>query len=48
MKANLLKVLHRLGLDELLLRLLIRLVEHLTKKREALENAIAHLLGVDG
>ncbi len=48
MKANMLKVLHRLGVDALLLRLLIRLVEHFTKKRDALESAIARLLGVDG
>ena len=48
MKAKLLKVLHRLGVDELLLRLLVRLVEHFTKKRDALEDAIARLLGVDG
>lgn len=47
MKANMLKVLHRLGVDALLLRLLIRLVEHFTKKRDALESAIARLLGVD-
>ena len=47
MKAKVLKVLHRLGVDALLLRLLVRLVEHFTKKRDALENAIARLLGVD-
>lgn len=48
MKAKILKVLHWLGVDELLLRLLVRLVEHFTKKRDALESAIARLLGVDG
>lgn len=40
MKAKLLKVLHFLGLDVLLLGLLEKLAARLTKKREAFQNAL--------
>ena len=45
MKAKLLKVLHFLGLDVLLLGLLEKLAACLTKKHEAFQNALERFVG---